>query len=346
VKKEIAELMTLWKKDLEAGMHMPAEKFLHDFLAYAHFAAAIKKYTPEIYEEVRGIAIGSGQSFDDIFAFQLMDEYWVYEDKLSSDTMHHHCSAIGIPAKNGKPAYVSQNMDVNSWMDGYQVILHIMPNEKTPGQYVLTCAGIVALNGINDHGIGVCVNTLMELSASTNGLPVAFVIRGILEKKTPAEALSFLKTTKHASGQNYILGTVDSVYDFEASSNNVVRMNSDKDGIVYHTNHPIVNHDVKLWYEKYHQDFKAGKTQNFNSEIRYATLKTRATQSAEKNDLFIKAALRSKDDPNNVICRPHVPNLSYFTFGSVILTLSGIRTMQVTAGPPDESEYQVFSFDK
>jgi isopenicillin-N N-acyltransferase-like protein len=346
LKKEIAGLMVLWKTDLEKNMHIPADTFIHRFLSNTNFTPAIKKYTPDVLEEVRGIAAGSGQTYDDIFAFQLTDEYWVYEDKMMNDPEHHHCSGIGVPAMHGNPAYVSQNMDLDSWMDGYQVILHIHANGNTPEQYILTCAGSVAFNGMNQYGIGVCVNTLMQLGSGTDGLPVSYMIRGLLEKKNGTDALNLLQNTRHASGQNYILGIADSVYDFEASADKVVRMHPDASGLVYHTNHPVANPDVKPWYQKYYQEFVAGKTQGYNSEIRFATLKSHAAQTPDKNDLFIKTTLRSKDDPNNVVCRPHLKDKSFFTFGSVILSLSTTRSMQVTAGPPDESEYRTFSFKK
>ena len=346
MKKEIAELMVLWKKDLEHNVHIPADTFIHNFFVTTDFTPSIKKFTPDILEEVRGIAKGAEQSFNDILAFQLVDEYWVYENKLLNDTIHHHCSDIGVPALNGKPAYVSQNMDLDAWMDGYQIVLHIKPYGNTPEQYIFTCAGLVALNGLNEHGIGVCVNTLMQLQASRDGLPVAFMVRGLLEKKKGSNALQFLQTTKHASGQNYTLGILDSVYDFEASANKVVRMYPDASGIVYHTNHPVVNPDVKTWYQDYYQRFTAGTTQGMNSEIRFATLKKWASSTKEKDDSFIKETLRSKDDTNNPVCRTHLPTKSGFTFGSVIYSLSDKRTMQITAGPPDESEYRTFSFKK
>ena len=346
MKKEIGELMVLWKKDLGEDIHIPADTFIHNFLGATDFIPSIKKYTPDILDEVRGIAKGADQSFNDMLAFQLVDEYWVYADKMSNDTIHHHCSDIGVPAKNGRPAFVSQNMDLDAWMDGYQIILHIQRHGNTPEQYVLSCAGLVALNGMNENGTGVCVNTLMQLQASSNGLPVAFVVRGLLEKKNNKEVLQFIQMTKHASGQNYTIGVVDSVYDFEASANKVIRLYPDASGIVYHTNHPVVNNDVKPWYQDYYQRFLAGTTQNMNSEIRFATLKRRASETTDKDDMFIKTTLRSKDDNNNPVCRTHLPGKHGFTFGSVILTLSGKRIMQVTAGPPDESEYQTFSFKK
>jgi isopenicillin-N N-acyltransferase like protein len=236
-------------------------------------------------------------------------------------------------------------MDVDAWMDGYQIVLHVQRNGNTPEQFILSCAGLIALNGMNENGIGVCENTLMQLQASTDGLPVAFVIRGILEKKKN-EVLPFIQTTKHASGQNYTIGIVDSVYDFEASANKVVRLFPDASGIVYHTNHPVVNNDVKQWYIDYYKQYLVGSTQKMNSEIRFATLKRRADETANKDVIFIKTTLRSKDDNNNPVCRAHLPGKHGFTFGSVILTLSDKRFMQVTAGPPDESEYQTFYFKK
>jgi hypothetical protein len=106
LKKEIAELMLLWKQDIQNNMHMPADSFINKFLTNTDFIPAMKKYTPDILEEVRGIAAGAGQPLNDIYAFQLADEYWVYEDKLSNDSNYHHCSGMGIPAMNGKQAYV------------------------------------------------------------------------------------------------------------------------------------------------------------------------------------------------------------------------------------------------
>src|SRR5258705_1580437 len=78
LKKEIAESIVLWKSDLLSNAHMPADSFIHQFLTHTNFTPAIKKYTPDILEEVRGIANGAEQPFDDILAFQLVDEYWVY----------------------------------------------------------------------------------------------------------------------------------------------------------------------------------------------------------------------------------------------------------------------------
>ena len=348
LKKEIAEVYGKWKDDIHKNTGSNADSVIAKFYASTNFEPIIKKLEPDLLEEVKGIAKGSGQTYRDVLCFQLVDEFWVYFDRLHHEKSNH-CSGIGVAAANGHPAYISQNMDVESFRNGYQVLLHIAQNKDVPQQYVLSCAGLIALNGVNQYSIGVCVNTLMELKASTDGLPVAFVIRSILTKKTGKEALEFLQTVKHASGQNYILGVKDKVYDFEASAGKVVRFipNASNPSLVYHTNHAIANDDIKPWYVEEHRQIIAGLEKKDNSVIRFASLKSRLdfpgnTVSVEK----IKQTLRSKDDLKNPVCRDYSTGRSGFTFSSVILTLGENPSIQLTAASPDQAEYVEHFFNK
>ena len=66
------------------------------------------------------------------------------------------------------------------------------------------------------------------------------------------ELLNFIKTVPHASGQNYVIGIRDEVFDFEASANQVIQFKSkNKNGSLCHTNHPLINDDVKAWYKDF-----------------------------------------------------------------------------------------------
>jgi predicted choloylglycine hydrolase len=345
LKKEIAEVFSKWKNNIRNAIKANPDSTLAAFLKATDFEPATRKYVPEIMDELKGIAAGSGQSFNDVFAFQLVDEFWVYLDK-QLNIPNHHCSGIGEPATLNHPAYIAQNADLESYMNGYQVLLHIAATKKEPEQYILSCAGLLAVNGMNAKGIGVCVNTLMELQASADGLPVAFIIRGILNKQNGNDALAFLQTVKHASGQNYIIGIVDSVYDYEASSMQIIRF-LPKEGynsVVYHTNHALVNHDVKEWYANYHKRVLTGQTKNKNSEIRFASLEKRlGKQPEEITTEIIKTALRSKDNEINPVCRAYNEGAG-FTFSSVVFTLGGKRSVQITYGSPDQSEYKEYFF--
>lgn len=341
-KKEIGELLARFKEKTTREQGKDANEVLADFYQKTNFDAAIKHWTPDLYEEVRGIADGAGQPFNDVMAFNLVDEYWVYLD----DLRNHHCSGMGVPAREGQPAYIAQNMDIEAYTDGYQVLLRIARHGDRPEQLILTHPGCIAFTGMNEAGIGACMNTLMQLKASTTGLPVAFIVRRILSSTDKNDLLQFIQNVPHASGQNYIVGIREEVYDFETSANKVMRFDpKNKNGTVYHTNHPLVNDDVKAWFNKYDPNLKEEeKPVNSNSFVRLAAVQRRVKSNGNIDDAAIMDALRSKDDAKSPVCV--TPNQWGLTFGSVIMTLTGRPFLQITAGPPDESEYKRVEFSE
>jgi len=337
LKKEIGDILMAWKKNTSSSLGKDADEVLQEFFEYADFNEAIMKWTPELYEEVKGIAEGSGQKFNDIMVLNLLDEFWVYVNNLNN----HHCSGLGVPSRNGKPGYISQNMDLENYTDGFQVLMRLTRTENRPEQLVLTHPGLIALNGLNETGIGACMNTLMQLKASSNGLPVAFIVRRILNSTDKDELLNFIQSVPHASGQNYIIGIRGEVFDFEASANKVVRFNPENEnGTIYHTNHPIVNDDMKPWFEQFNPNLKTElQLTGSNSYLRLKAVESRMTANLEVGDALIKEALRSKDDANNPVCRANNEDGRAFTFASTIMTLTGKPYIQILAGPPDESDY-------
>ncbi|WP_191859856.1 C45 family autoproteolytic acyltransferase/hydolase [Hanstruepera ponticola] len=343
LKTEIGEIVTKWKANTTKYFKKDAELTLDDFYKQANYEAAIKKWTPDLYEEVRGIAEGSGQAFRDILVLNLLDEFWVYIDEL----YNHHCSDVGVPSINGSTSYIAQNMDIENYTDGYQTLIRLERTASRPEQLILTHPGLIALNGMNETGVGVVVNTIMQLNASSSGLPVAFVVRRIINSTDKDDLINFIQTVNHASGQNYIIGIQGDVYDFEASANQVVRFNpKNTNGTVYHTNHPIVNTDVKEWYTDYKptEENKSKLLQSSNSYLRLTALEKRMVGNPLIDDNIIMEALRSKDNPDNPVCNTNNQDGSGFTFASVIMTLTGDLNFQITAGPPDESEYKSVTF--
>lgn len=342
LKKEIGAIILAWKKNTSAQLGKDAEVVLKEFFEYASFEPAIKKWTPELYEEVKGIADGAEQALNDVLVLNLLDEFWVYINNLHN----HHCSSAGVPARDGKPGYISQNMDLENYTDGFQVLMRLSRTENRPEQLILTHPGLIALNGLNEEGVGVCVNTLMQLKAAPSGLPVAFVIRRIINSTDKTDLLSFIQSVRHASGQNYIIGIKGEVFDFEASANKVVRFDPmNRNGAVYHTNHPIVNDDIKPWFKKYDPNLSDElKPVHSNSHLRFQAVENRMIASLVVTDAVIKEALRSRDNEDNPVCRTNNNNGYGFTFASVIMVLNDTPSLQILAGPPDESEFQKVEF--
>ncbi len=342
LKEEIGEIIKAWKTNVENQLDEDANIVIDKFFDYADFNESIMKWTPDLYEEIRGIAEGSGQRFNDVFVLNLLDEFWVYIDNENN----HHCSGIGVPSNNGNPGYLSQNMDLENYTDGFQVLMRLNRTANRPEQLILTHPGLIALNGLNEKGVGVCVNTIMQLRASPSGLPVAFVVRRIINSSEREDVLNFVQNVNHASGQNYIIGIKGEVFDYEASANKVAPFNPmNENGTVYHTNHPLVNDDVKPSYEKYNPNLsEESKPSKFNSLYRFEALEKRIATNTELNESILMETLKSKDSKYNPVCRTNRNNGYGFTFASIVMAMSEQPYIKLTVGPPDESEYKRFDF--
>jgi isopenicillin-N N-acyltransferase-like protein len=165
LKKEINELVRLWKADLEKVYKMKADTFISNFLKKTDFTKAIKKWTPELLEEVRGISEGSGIDFNTIYAFQLIDEIWANGDDIAAE----HCTSIGVNRRGENPTFVAQNMDIPLFYHGYQTLLHIKHSGSDLESFVLTAPGVIALNGMNSSSVAINCNTLIQLRYAQDG---------------------------------------------------------------------------------------------------------------------------------------------------------------------------------
>jgi hypothetical protein len=65
-----------WRDAIGEAYGVPAETFLPRFLTATRFGDAIERYTPDLAEEVAGIAEGSGIGSETAYALQLRDEEW------------------------------------------------------------------------------------------------------------------------------------------------------------------------------------------------------------------------------------------------------------------------------
>lgn len=346
LKPQIAEVYQKWKESLEKDSGKKADEIIADFLTSTRYKTYIEKWTPEIYEEIKGIAAGSDQSLDDVFAFQIIDEYWGYLDRLKNNTNDQNkCTAVAVAKTKEQPTLVAQNVDIDNYMHGYQVLIHIQGGKNTPEQFIMTCAGYLGFAGMNKN-ISLVINALTDVSSSVYGLPVPFVTRGILQQWNAADAVEFINTVQHATGQSYLVGSPRKVYAFEASANQVVEFNPHNRKLVYHTNHSLVNEDIKPWRVEIRKQMLSGQGRKSNSATRLqgvhnflAKFENRLTKDN------IKDILRSKEDPIFPICVPFREGGSAFTFSSVVFTLGDRPSAEVTYGTPDQNEYQQHFFN-
>jgi isopenicillin-N N-acyltransferase like protein len=353
LRSEIGELIGLWKKNLERNTGMEADRFIPVFLERTDYQSAIEKYTPALLEEVKGIARGSGQTFQTVFAFQLLDELI-----LNADDLAGHCSSIGVDRTENKPALIAQNWDIESYVHGFQTVLHVKEADSGTESLLFSYAGLIAALGVNNRGVGVCLNSLPILRYATTGLPVAYVIRGILASSTLQEALDFVSSIEHASPQNYVIGDSERIVDLECSSGKVARFTvSNNPGVIFHTNHPLVNNDFNPKYETLLRDRQRGEKTDHgyheavefmeqNSGTRFSALERElGALPAEKVTIEkIKSILASHDSPDHPVCMDLGDETKLASIVSAVIELSDQPLFHVAFGPPDVTPYRTYSF--
>jgi isopenicillin-N N-acyltransferase-like protein len=332
LKNDIDGLMALWKADIEKTYKMNAEMFISRFVEGTDFLSAIKEHTPALLEEVRGIADGAGIAFETMFAFQLVDEMWV----LGWEFAQNGCTSFGVMKSKKDPTITAQTLDIPLFYHGYQTLLHVKDPKKKMETYVLSFPGFIGANGMNDRPVSVCVNAIQQLQPASDGLPVAFVVRGILEQESFEDAVQFVHKVKHAAGQNYVIGGVKKMASYECSEKKATEFLPFEGALfTYHTNHPLTNDN----YSKRFLDYLKSRNQSVETYrfvcTRFAFLQERFRDNSELPDVErLKSVFQNRDSGIN--------NRS--TFSCTIMVLQKKPELYITAGRPDEAPFEVFRF--
>jgi len=191
----ILEVIERWKYRLEVIYGLKPERLIDRFVEETDFVAAVRKLSPHLLDEVEGISEGAGVDFNTIFLLQCMDEQWWWFPESVHKLGAGGCSVLGCFRENKSPTLLAQNMDIPNIYQGLDVLLHIKHRDSLES-YVYTFAGLIALCGVNNRQVGICCNTLMDLNHCTDGFPVAFMVRSVLEQSNLDGAIKFVRGVK------------------------------------------------------------------------------------------------------------------------------------------------------
>jgi hypothetical protein len=329
IAEHVAALLRVWARQGIADPLAHRARMLRD----TRFRDAIETHVPHLMREVEGIAAGSGQQAEAVYALQLLDEEWAFRRRFLDGRPLPKCSSVAVRNAALGVTWIGQNMDLGAYTDGFQRLVQHAPVEGRPGVMVLTIAGIAALLGANDRGVGVCVNSIPQLPSADAGLPVAFMIRRLLEAQSAAEAADWCRRLPHATNQHYLIADAECIVSLEASSAGVTDVVLPRRDRSLHTNHPL---SVGPRYPDGER----------NSVARLLSLDQRlAAGMPTLEDL--KAALSSFDDRDHPVCRLRREESGpiNFTTGSMITAIRADRgPIQgwVSFGPPSERGYSSF----
>lgn len=339
IKSMIWELTERWKSRFLVCWQLDPDKYIDKILEKTNFIKAVKKWAPHLLEEVEGIGEGADIDFNTIFALQLYDElvsYTTWYQKMVKKYVSEQCSALGCFKQDDVPALLAQNGDLASFFDGFQVLQHIKHPDSSLESYIMTYAGMIGLWGMSNQPLGIACNTLGSLNPSLDGLPVAFIMRAVLEQPNLNEAVKFINKIKHASGQNYIIGDSEKVVDYECSANKVVQYVPYKGARrVYHTNHPLVNDDLIFPIPA---PSGIGTT-----HARLDYLEYRMRDPSKKITMeSIKNILSSHEGP--VCVHNNFQPIGAITMASLIYVLSSSPELHLAPGPPCFTEWKTYKF--
>ncbi len=353
MREKIRKNLEAMRNDLARSHKVDPDAAIDQFLHDTNFLPAIAQWTPGLYDELQGIAEGSACRLQDLLALNFTDELWCYGIKDMAHQWkgpYNKCTTAAAYGQPGLPVLAGQTMDIPYWHDGQQVLLRIC-GEDSPDSLVFSSAGLIALNGVNDRGVGISVNAIFELDHSSTGLPVAFVIRGALEKSSYRDAVSFVKHVPHASGQNYLISGPEEVVSLECSAGKITRfLAAEHPKRLWHANQALANDDQQIFRdlvaslpeEKYQRGF-------LNSQTRVCAARDRMSDPAKPVTLStLKEVFSSRDHPDFPVSYHYDVNAGIlgFTAGCVIYEIpkQGPPVMHLSAGPPDISEFLTFEF--
>jgi isopenicillin-N N-acyltransferase like protein len=214
----------------------------------------------EVYDEIDGIAAGSGYRIQEILALncrtELMPPTFFTSAANSSAGRSVDVGECTSFAVNGTrcadgATRIGQTWDWMGLQRDNVVILRTKCREKLPDFVTVTEAGMVAKIGLNAHGLAIGLNILRAINdRSEIGMPVHIFQRLALDLDSVDRVIDLAKTLRFSGSSNAMLGDANGrIVSLEYSPNGVAVIEGDQ-GAVAHTNHfcdmALVKHQVPL----------------------------------------------------------------------------------------------------
>lgn len=158
----------------------------------------IEKYSPDLLEEVRGIADGAKMEYQSILSLNCMFEI----PRIAGKKEMHYCTVWGVT--DGRKCLAAQNLDLASEYGEFLTLFRISPSgERTV--LLLAMPSMVGMLGMNEDGL-VFSGTTVSSKEANYGLPKPFICRNILKTcDNVIDATAFLQNVSRTTGGNPLL---------------------------------------------------------------------------------------------------------------------------------------------
>jgi isopenicillin-N N-acyltransferase-like protein len=194
--------------------------------ARAHWPI-IQRDTPDLAEEIAGIAEGADASLDTVLTLNCVAEIRRLRTARVRQTLidaghlaaegQRGCTCFGVQGGAAADAqvYLGQNYDIEPlWTP---IAFRITGHDNTPAQVAIGHAGIICEFGVNDAGIGFVASAIV-VADQRPGLPAPVIGRMILSHRTLSEATNALVAAERTIGIHYLIGSRFGLMDVESSA--------------------------------------------------------------------------------------------------------------------------------
>lgn len=291
-----------------------------------------EQYSPDMVEELRGIAEAARVPFDEIMLLQVRNQ--LQPDREAG------CTSLALNgASVGRAGnLVAQNWDNDPGLDPVTIVLTRRPIGK-PALMTVTQAGLIAYIGFNEAGIGVCLNTL-PAPARMLGVPHYFTVRRIYESRSLDDAVTAVQRATRAIPANIMLATPQGAADLEVTLEVVhVLRDQQKAGIAHtnHCQHPALSANNGLFPELIQSHSRSRRIQEL---IDFGAADGPSLKT-------VMAALRDHDNYPRSICR-HTnddPSTGFWQTTFSVIIETDERRMHISRGTPCDHPYETYALD-
>lgn len=152
------------------------------------FNKGIRKYDPDLYREMEGIAAGADVSISEIIFLnvrtELMNAVW-----NKAALTNEGCTSIFVGAERtaDNKIYIAQTWD---WIEASKEVIIMLHSDDQKGHQFITVteAGIIGSMGINNKGIAVLLNYLPINEFNAQGTPYHLLLRRVLDSQSMLDA--------------------------------------------------------------------------------------------------------------------------------------------------------------
>jgi len=211
---------------------------------YETFLAAAKKHTPEVLEELRGWAEGSGVPFREMMVLNLKAEYgalrYQITERAAPDPAEEVPGCSCVVWTGGDQLLVAHNEDGNKAYAERMFLLRMHPEDR-PSILAVSYPGILPGNApwVNSHGVMMTTNYIASREVAL-GVGRYFLDRQAMVATTLGQAADICSHPERAYAYHHIIGSRKEkrVMGLEVTPSKMERQ--EIQGLYMHTNHLLL----------------------------------------------------------------------------------------------------------